>query len=79
MTSIISSPWNRARPPARAHARKLRATGRIPAVCYGPGRQPPRSRSTRTALDRLLRKSSAGMNTLIDLTGRRRSTARSCS
>jgi hypothetical protein len=31
----------------KGHARKLRANGRIPAVCYAPERAPPRSSSTR--------------------------------
>jgi large subunit ribosomal protein L25 len=50
-------------------ARKLRANGRIPAVCYSPTVGTTAIALDPHALDRLLRKSSAGMNTLIDLQG----------
>jgi large subunit ribosomal protein L25 len=53
----------------KGHARKLRAAGRIPAVCYSPGSAATAIQLDPNALDRLLHKSSAGMNTLIDLTG----------
>ena len=53
----------------KGHARKLRANGRIPAVCYAPGTGATAIQLDPSALDRLLRKSSAGMNTLIDLSG----------
>jgi large subunit ribosomal protein L25 len=53
----------------KGHARKLRATGRIPAVCYSPGSDATAIQLDPRAIDRLLRKSSAGMNTLIDLQG----------
>ena len=53
----------------KGHARKLRAAGRIPAVCYAPGSGATAIQLDPSALDRLLRKSSAGMNTLIDLSG----------
>jgi len=47
-------------------ARKLRAAGRIPGVCYGPSDPQPIVLDPR-ALDLLLRRSTSGMNTLIDL------------
>jgi large subunit ribosomal protein L25 len=53
----------------KGHARKLRAAGRIPAVCYSPGSAATAIQLDPRALDRLLHKSSAGMNTLIDLQG----------
>lgn len=53
----------------KGYARKLRAAGRIPAVCYSPGAPTTALQLDPAALDRLLRKSSAGMNTLIDLAG----------
>jgi large subunit ribosomal protein L25 len=53
----------------KGHARKLRAKGRIPAVCYAPGSGATAIQLDPGALDRLLHKSSAGMNTLIDLSG----------
>ena len=49
--------------------RKLRATGRIPAVCYGSGQQATSVQLDPHELDTLLRKSSAGLNTLIDVSG----------
>jgi large subunit ribosomal protein L25 len=48
-------------------ARKLRAAGRIPAVLYGKGRESRSLALDPHALERLLRDSDAGMNTLIDL------------
>jgi large subunit ribosomal protein L25 len=53
----------------KGHARKLRAAGRIPAVCYSPGSAATPIQLDPKALVRLLQKSSAGMNTLIDLQG----------
>lgn len=48
-------------------ARRLRAVGRMPAVLYGPGK-PGRSLAVDAhALERLLRTSRSGINTLIDL------------
>jgi large subunit ribosomal protein L25 len=47
-------------------ARKLRATGRIPGVCYGQSQSQPITLDPRV-LDRLIRQSAAGVNTLIDL------------
>jgi large subunit ribosomal protein L25 len=48
-------------------ARKLRAAGRIPAVCYGKGEDSVSISLDPTALRRLLERSDAGMNTLISL------------
>jgi large subunit ribosomal protein L25 len=53
----------------KGNARKLRAAGRIPVVCYGAGLPSKSIQVDPTVLDKLLRKSSAGMNTLIDLQG----------
>lgn len=50
-------------------ARKLRATGKIPGICYSPGEDAKPIALDPRALDRLIRSSSAGMNTLIDLKG----------
>jgi large subunit ribosomal protein L25 len=47
-------------------ARKLRATGRIPGVCYGHSQSQPITLDPR-ALDRLIERSASGVNTLIDL------------
>jgi large subunit ribosomal protein L25 len=47
--------------------RKLRVTGRIPAVVYGKGRDAQAVVLDPKALDTLLRASGAGLNTLIDL------------
>ena len=47
-------------------ARKLRAAGKIPGVCYGQNETQSISLNPE-ALDRLIRGSAAGMNTLIDL------------
>lgn len=48
-------------------ARKLRAAGRIPGVCYGTGGKATAIELDPGALQRLLAGSDAGMNTLIDL------------
>jgi large subunit ribosomal protein L25 len=48
-------------------ARKLRAVKRIPAVLYGGGRTPLPLSLDPSSLEKLLRASSAGLNTLIDL------------
>jgi large subunit ribosomal protein L25 len=50
-------------------ARQLRREGRIPAVLYGRGRGTTSITLNPTELDRLIRTSHAGVNTLIDLTG----------
>jgi large subunit ribosomal protein L25 len=47
--------------------RKLRAAGRIPGVVYGKRREPQSIQLDPTALEKLLRGSGAGLNTLIDL------------
>jgi large subunit ribosomal protein L25 len=47
--------------------RKLRAAGRIPGVIYGKKRDPQAIHLDPTALEKLLRGSGAGLNTLIDL------------
>jgi large subunit ribosomal protein L25 len=49
-------------------ARKLRATGRIPAVVYGRGKASRSVSVDPAALIQILRKSHSGINTLIDLT-----------
>ncbi|HEX2486792.1 MAG TPA: 50S ribosomal protein L25 [Myxococcota bacterium] len=49
-------------------ARKLRATGRIPAVVYGRGRDSQPLTVDPAALSKLLHAGHSGMNTLIDLT-----------
>jgi large subunit ribosomal protein L25 len=51
-------------------ARKLRADGRIPGVCYGRDTDTVAISLDARALARLLAISDAGMNTLIDLRGR---------
>ena len=53
----------------KGRARKLRATGRIPAICYSPSTQPTQVALDPNALERLLSTSSAGLNTLIDIKG----------
>jgi large subunit ribosomal protein L25 len=50
-------------------ARKLRAAGRIPGVCYGGGEAPRSIQLDPHALDRVITRSAAGVNTLIDLKG----------
>ena len=49
--------------------RKLRAAGRIPAVVYGHGNDPVALSLDPVQLERKIRASHAGMNTLFDLTG----------
>jgi large subunit ribosomal protein L25 len=50
-------------------ARKLRAAGRIPAVCYGKARESVGLALDPNALRKLLDASDAGMNTIISLEG----------
>ena len=50
-------------------ARKLRATGRIPGICYGGGAAPQSIHLDPLALNRVITRSAAGVNTLIDLKG----------
>ena len=50
-------------------ARKLRAVGRIPGVCYGKNEKAVPISLDAHALKRLLDRSEAGMNTIIDLSG----------
>jgi large subunit ribosomal protein L25 len=50
-------------------ARKLRAAGRIPGVCYGAGAETLHIQLDPAALERALRASSAGINTLFGLQG----------
>ena len=50
-------------------ARKLRAAGRMPAVLYGHGRDSVSLSLNSHDLESLLKKSDAGINTLIDLKG----------
>lgn len=50
-------------------ARKLRAAGRIPGVCYGAGLQTRPIALDSRALEKALRTSSAGLNTLFDVQG----------
>ena len=50
-------------------ARKLRAAGRIPAVCYGKGEKAVAVHIDPGALRHLLEHGEAGMNTLIELKG----------
>jgi len=47
--------------------RKLRATGRIPAVVYGRGKATRHVTLDPTALGKLLHRSGSGINTLVDL------------
>lgn len=53
----------------KGYARKLRAAGRIPAICYSASMEATPLQLDPAALDRLLRGSAAGMNTLFDLQG----------
>lgn len=48
-------------------ARKLRVRGRIPGICYGQNKPAQAIAVDPKALDRLIRSSESGMNTLIDL------------
>jgi len=50
-------------------ARKLRAAGRIPGVCYGKNDAPVAVSLEAHALQRLLAASEAGLNTIISITG----------
>jgi large subunit ribosomal protein L25 len=50
-------------------ARKLRASGRIPGVCYGGSEGPRSIHLDPHVLDRVITRSAAGVNTLIDLKG----------
>jgi large subunit ribosomal protein L25 len=53
----------------KGFARKLRKTGRIPAILYGHGNTPTSLTLDPLVLDAILRASDAGLNTLIDLKG----------
>jgi large subunit ribosomal protein L25 len=48
-------------------ARKLRASGRIPGICYRPNSESVAVSLDPNELDRLIRNASSGINTLIDL------------
>jgi len=48
-------------------ARRLRAQGRIPGICYKPGAKSVSVSVEARTLDNLLKASTAGLNTLIDL------------
>jgi large subunit ribosomal protein L25 len=48
-------------------ARKLRAAGRIPGICYRPNAESVAVSLDPSELDRLIRTASSGINTLIDL------------
>jgi large subunit ribosomal protein L25 len=50
-------------------ARKLRAVGRIPGICYGASDEAQPVALDPRVLDRLIRTSAAGINTLFDLVG----------
>jgi large subunit ribosomal protein L25 len=50
-------------------ARKLRAAGRIPGIYYGAGEEAQDVALDPRVLDRLIRSSAAGINTLFDLVG----------
>lgn len=50
-------------------SRKLRASGRIPGVCYGATDAPRSIQLDPHVLDRMITRSAAGVNTLIDLKG----------
>ncbi len=50
-------------------ARRLRATGRVPAVVYGHGKESVSLTLDPAVLEGMLRKSQAGMNTLLELAG----------
>jgi len=53
----------------KGSARKLRAAGRIPAICYSAVGDATSLQLDPHVLERMLRKSAAGMNTLFDLAG----------
>jgi len=50
-------------------ARRLRAAGRIPGVVYGPAKESVAISLDPSVLERIIKKSTAGLNTLIDLEG----------
>ena len=50
-------------------ARRLRAEGRVPAVLYGHGKSTVSLTLNPRELEAVLKKSDAGVNTLIDLQG----------
>ena len=50
-------------------ARKIRAAGRVPAVVYGHGKASVSLTLDPSVLESMLRKSHAGINTLIELAG----------
>ena len=53
----------------KGFARRLRAAGRVPAVVYGHGKESVSLTLDPGVLEAMLRKSHAGMNTLIELEG----------
>lgn len=53
----------------KGFARKLRAEGRVPAVLYGHGKSTVSLTFNPSDLEMVLKKSDAGVNTLIDLAG----------
>ena len=53
----------------KGYTRKLRANGRVPGVCYSPTQEATSIEFDPTVLETMLRKSAAGLNTLIDLSG----------
>ncbi|MEM7413630.1 MAG: 50S ribosomal protein L25 [Myxococcota bacterium] len=53
----------------KGYTRKLRASGRVPGVCYSPTQEATSIEFDPTVLETMLRKSAAGLNTLIDLSG----------
>ncbi len=53
----------------KSYTRKLRAAGRVPAVIYGQGKESVALTLDPIILERTLKTSHAGMNTLIDLEG----------
>ncbi len=53
----------------KGSARKMRAAGRIPGICYGAGADPTWISLDPRELEKLMSASAAGINTLIDLAG----------
>jgi len=53
----------------KSASRRLRASGRIPAIVYGHGNQPVSVSVDPTQLERKIKASHAGLNTLFDLVG----------
>ena len=53
----------------KGYTRKIRAQGRVPGVCYSPTQEATSIEFDPTVLETMLRKSAAGLNTLIDLSG----------